>query len=646
MSITLLPESGSEFILLVEDNPGDARLTQTMLDEQPSPAFPRIHWVQTVDAALKVLATSTGCAAVLLDLGLPDGQGLQALHLIQAHARQAPIIVLTGDMSEDLGLAAVSAGAQDYLVKGSFDSRQLRRAIDFAAERTRLVRELELAQARVRDLYDNAPCGYHSVDSAGTFLHVNATALDWLGCSREELIGKRRITEFLNTDGKELFGRSFDRLKAEGRVEGLEFDLLSATGALRKVSVTATSVNDTQGQFLMSRTVMFDITELHHALEQLRRLNREQAAMLDSDLIGIVKLSGRVAVWTNRGLERIFGYAPGELQNQPSRLLYLDDESYDSVGASAYPVLRTGGEYRVQLQMRRRDGSPVWIDMSGFLVSPALDEAMWLLADITPLKEAEFNRLRTVQLEAENRQLQEASRLKSVFLSNMSHEMRTPLNAVIGFAGLLETGAVSPDTPKFKTYLGQIGSSGLQLLQLIDTVLDFGQAEAGKIEFKPEPVRLPELLDEVVAMQQEHANQKQIVIGTEVESNLTGVAIDPMRLKQVLSCYLSNAIKFSPGPGSVAIRARSEDRERIRIEVEDHGIGIADVDQPKLFKEFQQLSTGNTKAYQGTGMGLALVRKLVEAQGGAVGVRSTLGAGSVFFLILPCRRGTEAQLTQ
>jgi signal transduction histidine kinase len=154
-------------------------------------------------------------------------------------------------------------------------------------------------------------------------------------------------------------------------------------------------------------------------------------------------------------------------------------------------------------------------------------------------------------------------------------------------------------------------------------------------------VRLPELIDEVVALQRDAATFNQVEVITDVADTLAELAIDPMRLKQVLSCYLSNAIKFTAGPGRVTILAFPEANGGVRIDVEDNGIGIAEADMPRLFKEFQQLSTGNTKTHQGTGMGLALVRTLVEAQGGTVGVRSTLGTGSVFFLTLPCRRGTE-----
>ncbi len=130
------------YILLVEDNPGDARLTRALLEESAVGAEPVLRWVQTVEAAVEVLENESGCDAVLLDLGLPDGQGLATLHAIRPHAVQCPIVVLTGDDDEQLGLAAVVEGAQDFLVKGSFDARLLRRCLGFAAHRKRAERAL------------------------------------------------------------------------------------------------------------------------------------------------------------------------------------------------------------------------------------------------------------------------------------------------------------------------------------------------------------------------------------------------------------------------------------------------------------------------------------------------------------------------
>jgi signal transduction histidine kinase len=237
-------------------------------------------------------------------------------------------------------------------------------------------------------------------------------------------------------------------------------------------------------------------------------------------------------------------------------------------------------------------------------------------------------------LEAENRQIQAASHLKSEFLANMSHELRTPLNAIIGFADLLLTGKVPVDSPKHAEFLGHIATSGRHLLRLINDVLDLSKIEAGHLAFESEVVDLKQVVTEVTDVLHAAADREGLSVRIDIDPALPEVQLDPMRLKQVLYNYLSNAIKFTPRGGRITVRALPEGAKHFRVEVEDTGIGIAAKDMPRLFLEFQQLDGGYAKKHEGTGLGLALTKRLIEAQGGVVGVRSTPGLGSVFHFVL------------
>ena len=231
-----------------------------------------------------------------------------------------------------------------------------------------------------------------------------------------------------------------------------------------------------------------------------------------------------------------------------------------------------------------------------------------------------------------------ASRLKSEFLANMSHELRTPLNAILGFTQLIHDGAVAPESPQFTEFLGDILASGHHLLQLINDVLDLSKVEAGKLEFHPEPVDLCVLVAELLAIMRTTAAAKSIVITSEVAPDMPAVVIDAARLKQILYNYVSNALKFTEPGGRVVVSAKvADDGTHFRLGVEDTGIGIAPADFERLFIEFQQLDAGVAKKHAGTGLGLALCKRLVEAQGGSVGVSSTLGKGSTFYAVLPLR---------
>jgi signal transduction histidine kinase len=263
--------------------------------------------------------------------------------------------------------------------------------------------------------------------------------------------------------------------------------------------------------------------------------------------------------------------------------------------------------------------------------------------------EAEKRRLEQLQsavlnvledLDVEKRKAEQANRLKSEFLANMSHELRTPLNAIIGFAKLMAYSKAGPVSAMQKEFLDDILKSSDHLLQLINDVLDLAKVEAGKMEIRPEPTDIARLLREVRDILRTTSAAKRIEIDVQIDPDCAWIDLDPAKLKQVLYNYLSNALKFTGDGGRVAIRVWAREKNLVRFEVEDNGIGIDASDLPRLFSEFRQLDSGVSKKYQGTGLGLALTKRIVEAQGGTVGVTSVLGKGSVFFAELT--RRTEA----
>ncbi len=261
-----------------------------------------------------------------------------------------------------------------------------------------------------------------------------------------------------------------------------------------------------------------------------------------------------------------------------------------------------------------------------------------LLADQAALV---FDSARIYQdLAQANRRLQEATRMKSEFLANMSHELRSPLNGIIGFSELIHDGKAGEVSPKQQSYVGHILNSSRHLLQLINDVLDLAKVESGKFELQPESVDLAELVHEVTNTLQTVAEQKRIQVEADVAPDVGGVVIDRAKLKQVVYNYLSNALKFTPDDGRVRVGVRPEGPDRFRLEVADTGVGIKPEDLGRLFTEFQQLDASAAKKHQGTGLGLALTKRIVEAQGGTVGVESVYGSGSTFFAVLP-RRGAE-----
>ncbi len=232
---------------------------------------------------------------------------------------------------------------------------------------------------------------------------------------------------------------------------------------------------------------------------------------------------------------------------------------------------------------------------------------------------------------AERFRLEEAHRVKSLFLANMSHEIRTPLNAIIGFGQMLEMEAFGPLTEKQRRYVGNINQAGKHLLALINDILDLSKAEVGQYTLSPEAVPVAETLEGALLIVKGAAGKKQIRLGLELDDGLSTVWADPIRLKQMLYNLLSNAVKFSPEGGQVTLTARPT-AGGVEVAVADTGIGIQPEDLPRLFTEFSQLGPNR---HEGTGLGLALTKRLVELHGGTIRVESAPGKGSTFTLTLP-----------
>jgi len=233
-------------------------------------------------------------------------------------------------------------------------------------------------------------------------------------------------------------------------------------------------------------------------------------------------------------------------------------------------------------------------------------------------------------------QIEAASQHKSQFLASMSHELRTPLNAIIGLTEMMVTNAARFGTEKALEPLRRVNAAGTHLLSLINEILDLSKIEAGKLELNPEPVNLARLVDEVIGTAEQLAEKNQNRLIVDAPENLGVLTADPMRLKQILLNLLSNACKFTK-EGEVALRVRkvADGRDWVELAVADTGIGLTAEQQAKLFQDFTQADSLTARRYGGTGLGLALSRKLARMMGGDVAVTSELGKGSVFTVRLP-----------
>lgn len=328
--------------------------------------------------------------------------------------------------------------------------------------------------------------------------------------------------------------------------------------------------------------------------------------------------------------ERVLGYAPDEVFQTPgfwkAHMHPADYERFRAVVSDA--VTEGERQFTDEYRMLHKDGTYHWIytlvtlerDQRG-----AVESLLGLGLDITNRKEIEAA-LEQARLDAER-----ANLAKSEFLSRMSHELRTPLNAVLGFAQLLE---MDPLSPEQRENLGYILKAGRHLLDLINEVLDIARIEAGRMSVSPESVGLGEIAEEVLALTAPLAAERAVRLRPEMaDAEAHRVLADRQRLKQVLLNLLSNAVKYNKVGGEVILSYRTQD-DRVRIQVTDTGPGIPSDKQERLFIPFERLGTAGG-GVEGTGLGLALSKRLTEVMGGTIGVDSEVGRGSTFWIELP-----------
>jgi PAS domain S-box-containing protein len=480
------------------------------------------------------------------------------------------------------------------------------------------------AETKFRDLLEAAPDAIVIVDRFGAIQLVNAQTERLFGYTRGELVGEpieMLIPERFRSRHPAHRASFFAAPQSRGMGTGRQLLGLRKDGSEFPVEISLSPLETEDGTLVSS--AIRDISARTKAEEKFKGL-LESAP----DAMVIVDSSGRISL-VNAQTEKLFGYPREELIGQWVELLmpvrYRTVHPQHRSGYFAEPRVRAMGT-GLELYGRRKNGTEFPIEIS---LSPLQTEDGTLVSgairDITERKRLE-------------RKMQEASRLKSEFLANMSHELRTPLNAIIGFAEMMHDEIVGEVSAEHKEYLSDILSSARHLLQLINDVLDLAKVESGKAEFHREPTVLAQLVHEVRDVLRGIAANKRLRIETAIEE-LGQVMVDPARIKQVLYNFLSNAMKFTPDGGRISLRVAREGSDNFRIEVEDTGIGISADEFDRLFKEFQQLDASSGKRYQGTGLGLVLTKRIIEAHGGYVEVRSAKGFGSTFSAVLPMQEG-------
>lgn len=491
-----------------------------------------------------------------------------------------------------------------------------------------------------RELFEAAPIGMAIIALDERFIKVNATFCKMVGYSNEEL--KQRTAEDI-TYGEDIdSGRQLAKNLLDGTVRYTgDKRYVHKNGEVLWVSRTASLIRDEKGKpqhFLLMVEDISERKQSERALLESRRelenaLHANQLIMDNSqDVICTIDAEGRF-LSVNAACEELWGYKAAELIGRRYvDLVYPEDRAKTAAASEA--LLASGKITDFVNRYVRKDGTVV--DVLWSATWSAADKIMFCVAhDVTDRARIE-KALREAKEEADR-----ANHAKSDFLSRMSHELRTPLNSILGFGQLLDRQATSEGQ---RTRVRYILSAGRHLLNLINEVLDISRIEAGNLQLSLEPVCLEEAMSEALDLMRPLAAEREIRLAASSPLDTTTyVLADRQRFKQVLLNLLTNAVKYTAMQGRVSISFNNSGNGTMRILVRDTGAGIPVEKLSRLFTPFDRLGAEQSTV-EGTGLGLALCQRLVEAMHGCIGVNSTVGNGSTFWVELPHAESPFRQL--
>lgn len=414
--------------------------------------------------------------------------------------------------------------------------------------------------------------------------------------------------------------------RAKGSLSGRVELLTTRAGNAELVMVSGSSIECASGQRL----------HVHHVrdMPDVERRHAEYEAILDTASIGIAFLRSYPAprhfVHCNAYFEHMFGWRRGTLAKLPSSCMWPSPEHYQAALLEFQPVLLRGEAVDHECDLRRRDGSTFPCRLRARAVpggNGRPDGTILLCEDITRRRQSDS------ELAAALKAADEASRAKSAFVATISHEIRNPLNALLGLIHLVGDGQATAD--RQAQYLQHLQSTALSLKGLLSDTLDLAKIEAGHLDLASRPFSLHAALGDLVSTWWAAAQVRSVLLSYSVDVDPPGWVVgDAIRVRQILSNFVSNAVKFSEG-GATTIRVARCAPDLLRFEVQDSGPGMDDEAQAKLFQPFVQLGDLSHRQMGGTGLGLAISRELATRMGGRVGVSSCVGSGTTVWAELP-----------
>jgi len=664
-------------VLILEDHQDDAEL---MLHELRREGFSLIwEWVQTEPEYLTHLQTQY-FDIILADYTLPQFDALRALELVKERALDVPFIIVSGSISEEVAVHCMKQGAADYLLKDRLGRlgpavTQALRAKQLRDNHRRAEAALRESEARFRRLAENAQdvVSRYNLTPLPGFEYVSPAMITLTGYTPEEYYANPGLLEMVvHPEDRSVMQQLF--AFGKGISQPLILRWIHKNGSVIWIEQRNVAVYDEAGNLIAIEGITRDITARKQAeaaereeaqvAAALARIGRDLIISLDTPVMleRLCRLTAEVLqgnccctlLWQPQEEGYVpaasWGYTPE--QREVLRVLRVhratiarlvdrfEEEEAVEVGPSMAEVLMPDswfsqfGLCKVLCLPLRRGQELIGLHVCGYFQRETLAPLQLRIArGISQIASLALANAKLVE------ELERANNLKSDFLATMSHELRTPLNIIMGYTDLLLESEFGLLTGEQSDILRRVGSNARELLSLISATLDVSRLEAGRMPVEIGAVHIVKLIGELQQETERIRERSELRFVWRVEPGLPILHTDRTKLKVILKNLINNAMKFTL-KGSVAVDAFTS-VDGVEFWVSDTGIGIAPEAIPEIFEMFRQADSSTTRPYGGVGLGLYIVRRLLELLGGTVSVESTVGSGSTFRVWVPNRRSKK-----
>lgn len=608
-------------ILLIEDNPGDVRLVEILLEESDFYEYEIINKT-TLEEGLEALEKDD-FSAVLLDLTLPDSRGFETLEQLIEAKPDVNVIVMTGFAAKEIGIRAVQVGAQDFLIKGEFDSEQLAKTLRYSIERNSVLQRLEEAQ-RI------AHIGNWEYDMITEKFYLSDEVYRIFGYSVKEIVMDRAtfIKHIHKDDYKKI--RNSLCLNSVNQTLKLDYRIINNHNKIRHVSVQSRQINNKKNNATRIYGIIQDITDRKSAELELLKSQERYQSIFSQSKDAIYFSDGKFLIDFNDAAVQLLRYSKEELKTIPIESLYknIDDHSRFN---SLMEKLSFVKDFEVELL--RKDGTTKHCLLTSSVVqTDDFSGYHGIIRDITVRRQTE--ELRKAKEIAER-----STQMKEMFLANVSHEMRTPMNGILGLTNILLR---TPLNKEQSNYLASIKESSQHLLGIINDILEISSLKEEKINLAEKEINLPELIRNLVNIINFKIEEKNLTLEVDIAENVDKIILgDSLRLQQILTNLVGNSVKFTE-EGFVKISV-NKIREKagivyLEFKISDSGIGISQDKIEIIFETFTRVFDTKKNTFGGTGLGLAITKQLVQLHGGEIYVESKLGEGSTFTCEIPFKK--------